>query len=140
MPRPTITRRLADISLNILSQWRWIKKPELSSYTVQLIINLKHARLRSLNYSINISIYFLITCEYSKDQWHKHICVATNYTLSALVWNSVNLLVNLSRIYSYGVRLYVLIWSALESLHCPDSARVLHIVIAIKKFITMHLS
>ena len=36
--------------------------------TVQLIFNFTHARVQLWNYSINISIYSLITCEHSKEQ------------------------------------------------------------------------
>ena len=61
----------------------------IASLTVQLIFHLTHACVCLLNYSTNISIYSLITCENSKEQWRKHIFVATNCMPSALVWNAL---------------------------------------------------
>ena len=80
---------------------------------VQLIFNLTHARIRLLNYLTNISIYSLITCEYSKEQWCKHICVAANRTSSALVWNA------LVWIYSWTRAEYILL--ECTCVECIDS-------------------
>ena len=84
--------------------------------------NLTLTCIRLFNYSINISIYSLITCKYSKEQWCKHIHVTTNCMPSALMWNALvqNLLVSLYGICSYGVcscRSYTLVWSMLEQNH-----------------------
>ena len=58
--------------------------------TVQLMFNSTHARVRLWNLHIKYSIYSLITCEHSKEQWHKHIFTCTtNLTLSALMWNTL---------------------------------------------------
>ena len=80
---------------------------------VLLIYNLTHARVHLLNYSTNISIYSLITCEYSKEQWRKHIHVATNRMPSALVWNA------LVWIYSWTRTEYTLLECA--RVECIDS-------------------
>ena len=81
--------------------------------TVELIFNLTHTHTCLLNYLINISIYSLINCEYSKEQWR--IAYSCSYKLhtkcTRVECTSANLLVNLYRIYSYGLcscRLYTL--------------------------------
>ena len=103
---------------HLITACNWYARALCTLNTVQLMFNFTHARVRLWNCTLNISIYLLITCEHSKEQWRKHIFTCTNKShtkCTCVEYTSANLLV---RIYSWTCVEYTLMKCArVECIH-----------------------